>query len=56
MANKDIPCGEKPPNYYSNNFVKPQSILIRFGTMYLNKFAIICVFEILYKMENKEPA
>ena len=24
--------------------------------MYSNKFCIICIFQILYKMENKEPA
>jgi len=40
------------PNYFCDNCVKSQSIL---ANVYFKKFPIICVFHILYKLENMEP-
>jgi len=45
-------CKKTAPNNFSNNFVKPQSIVISLGILHFRKFRIICLFQILYEMEN----
>jgi len=41
------------PNYFSNNLVKPRSILIIFGKHVLNKFYVICIFTFIAKQKRE---
>jgi len=44
------------PNYFSNKFVRPRSILIILAYTYSDEFPTICVFQIIYikwKIENR---